>query len=57
VPADDSGAGASATHGRLLATATHPAVIWQSHLLDVTPASWPSMKARAAAPVPAYFYF
>ena len=31
---------------RMLAAATHPAVIWQSHLLDVTPASWPSMKAR-----------
>ena len=33
-------------HERLLA-ASHPAVIWQSHLLDVTPASWPSMKARS----------
>ena len=38
---DDNGS----ERGRLLAAAAaHPAVIWQSHLLDVTPATWPSMK-------------
>ncbi|KAK9907718.1 hypothetical protein WJX75_008748 [Coccomyxa subellipsoidea] len=27
-----------------LLAVTHPAVIWQSHLLDITPAQWPSYK-------------
>lgn len=29
-----------------LTAATHPSVIWQSHLLDITPTQWPSYKAR-----------
>ena len=41
--------GDGSDRGRMLvAAATHPAVIWQSHLLDVTPASWPSMKVCCA---------
>ncbi|BDA47813.1 hypothetical protein COCOBI_11-0700 [Coccomyxa sp. Obi] len=36
--------GSVMVHGEL-AAATHPAVIWSSHLLDITPAQWPSYKA------------
>ena len=28
--------------------ATHPAVIWQSHLLDVSPQQWNTLKVRQA---------
>lgn len=41
-------AGGSVMVHRELAAATHPAVIWSSHLLDITPAQWPSYKARAS---------
>lgn len=37
--------GGSVMVHRELAAATHPAVIWSSHLLDITPAQWPSYKA------------